>query len=183
MRAFIALLIGLPLAAATVPRPAPEFAIQMPKGGQVLLSQHKGKVVILEFILTTCSHCQSASQLLSRLQGEYGPRGFQALGAAFNDMAHMLVPDFVRDFRINYPVGYSPREPIMSFLQVNPNEALHVPQMVIIDKKGVIRQQSLPRSDSVTHTEQNLRRMIETLLAEPGPGGAKRAAPKKTSAR
>lgn len=183
MRALLALLIGMPLAAATVPRPAPEFAIQMPKGGQVLLSQHKGKVVVLEFILTTCSHCQTASQLLSRLQGEYGPRGFQALGAAFNDMAHMLVPDFVRDFRINYPVGFSPREPIISFLNVSPNEALHVPQMVIVDKKGMIRQQSLPRNDSVTHTEQNLRRMIETLLAEPGPGPAKRSAPKKVSAR
>ena len=183
MRAILALLIALPLAAATVPRPAPEFAIQLPKGGQVLLSQHKGKVVVLEFILTTCSHCQTASQLLSRLQGEYGPRGFQALGAAFNDMAHMLVPDFIRDFRINYPIGSSPREPIMSFLQVSPNEALHVPQMVIIDRKGVIRQQSLPRGDSVTHTEQNLRRMIETLLAEPGAVSSRKPAPRKTASK
>src|SRR5688572_9730468 len=153
-------------AAATVPRQAPEFAAKLPNGSQVLLSQYRGKVVALEFLYTTCVHCQHASQLLSRLQTEYGPKGFQAIGVAFNEMAHMLVPDFVRDFKVNYPVGYSPREPIVHFLQVGENEALHVPQLVFIDKKGVIRHQSLPRGDAVTHTESNMRKMIQDLLAE-----------------
>jgi peroxiredoxin len=161
--------------AATVPRPAPEFVIQMPKASQILLSQYRGKVVCLEFLFTTCVHCQHASQLLSKLQSEYGSRGFQALGAAFNEMAAMLVPDFIRDYKINYPVGFSPREPIINFLQVNANTALHVPQLVFIDKKGVIRHQSLPQNDSVTHLESNMRKMIEQLLAEPAPSSGKKA--------
>ena len=154
-------------AAATIPRPAPEFTIHLPNKQQLLLSQHRGKVVLLEFIFTTCSHCQHASQLISKLQTEYGPKGFQALAVAFNDMSHLFVDDFKRDFRVNYPVGFSAREPIIDFLQVSPNLGLHVPQVVFIDRKGIIRHQSLAQNDSVTHTEASMRKWIEQLLAEP----------------
>ncbi len=48
----IALLAGGAFA-AEVPRKAPDFAIQMPDGKQVLVSSYKGKVLCLAFILTT----------------------------------------------------------------------------------------------------------------------------------
>jgi hypothetical protein len=118
---------------------------------------------------------------MSRLQTEYGPRGFQALGVAFNEMAHMLVADFVRDFKVNYPVGYSQREPVVSFLQANPTLSLHVPQLVFIDKKGVIRHQSLQQNDSQTHSEGFMRKMIEQLLAEPAATSGTPAKKKKAS--
>jgi peroxiredoxin len=173
----------LPMAGADVPRKAPEFAIQLPQpSGQLLLSQYKGKVVCLEFLYTTCPHCQTASQLMSRLQTEYGPKGFQALGVAFNDMSQMLVRDFVRDFKVNYPVGFSTREPVHGFLQNDPKHSLHVPQIVFIDRKGVIRHQSLPQADTVTSTEAFMRKTIEALLKEPAPAATstKKATPKKS---
>ena len=40
------------VAAATIPRPAPEFVIKGP-GGEYLLSQFRGKVVLLSFLFTT----------------------------------------------------------------------------------------------------------------------------------
>lgn len=177
----LSFLLTAPAPAAQVPRKAPEFVIHMPSGGQRLLSEFRGKVVALEFLYTTCPHCQHASVLMNRLLKEYGPRGFQPLGVAFNPMAHMLVPDFVRQFGVSYPVGYSEREPVHAFLQNNPNEALHVPQIVFIDRKGMIRQQSLPRGDETTATEANMRKMIETLLAEPS-SAAKPKAPAKPKA-
>jgi peroxiredoxin len=180
----ISILVAGSAAAVTVPRPAPEFAVQMPNGSQILLTQYRGKVVLMEFLYTTCPHCQNASRIMNKLQAEYGPRGFQAIGVAFNEMAKMLVPDFVRDFNVSYPVGFSPREPITNFLQANENEALHVPQLVFIDKKGFIRHQSQPRGDSITATEPNMRKMIEQLLAEPAPASSRRTsgpAKKKTS--
>jgi peroxiredoxin len=174
----------LPAVAAEVPRRAPEFAIQMPQpSGQNLLSQYKGKVVCVEFLYTTCPHCQTASQLMSRLQTEYGPRGFQALGVAFNEMSHMLVRDFVRDFKVNYPIGFSTREPVHAFLQNDPKHSLHVPQMVFIDRKGVIRHQSLAQADSQTSTEPFMRKMIETLLKEPAPAATPAKRPKSASTK
>jgi peroxiredoxin len=167
------LIVSAVASGAEVPRKAPEFAVQMPKGGQILLSQHKGKVVCLEFLYTTCPHCQHASQLMSKLQTEYGPKGFQALGVAFNDFANMLVPDFVRDFKVNYPIGVGTREAVHTFLQHNPDHLLNIPQVVIIDRKGVIRHQSQARNDTVSATEPFLRTTIEKLLKEPGPQKAR----------
>ena len=41
------------LGAAEVPRPSPEFVINLTNGPQKLLSEYRGKVVALEFISTT----------------------------------------------------------------------------------------------------------------------------------
>jgi peroxiredoxin len=167
--------------AAEIPRKAPEFVVQLPQGGQKLLSDYRGKVVCIEFLYTTCPHCQQSSQFLSQMQSQYGPKGFQALGVAFNQMSKMLVPDFVRDFKVNFPVGYAERDPVQNFLQVPFNEALHVPQLVFIDRKGMIRKQSLPRGDAATGDPANVRRMIEQLLAEPASTTAKPARTSKKS--
>lgn len=159
--------IVLPVVAAEVPRKAPEFAAQLPGGKQLLLSQYKGKVVALAFVFTTCPHCQRACQLMNALQNEYGAKGFQPIAVAFNDMSAMLVPDFTRDFGIKFPVGSSNREQVLNYLQQPVDALVHVPQIVIIDRNGMIRQQSLPQRDETTATERNLRGMIEKLLAEP----------------
>jgi thiol-disulfide isomerase/thioredoxin len=182
-------LTGLALAltpsyAANIPRKAPELSVVLPSGGQHLLSQYRGKVVCVEFMFTTCPHCQTSAQLLTRLQNEYGPRGFQVLAVAFNPMAKMLVPDFVRDFKVNFPVGYAERDPVTSFLQHPADEALSVPQVVFVDRKGMIRGQSLPRNDTHTSTESFMRKTIEQLLAEPAavaPVKARPAASRKKS--
>jgi peroxiredoxin len=165
-------LAALPLVAAEVPRKSPEFAAQNPAGGQILLSQYKGKVVVLEFAFTTCPHCQASARLLTQLYKEYGPRGFQPITVAFNDMANMLVPEFVKSNGVTFPVGSSLRDQVLNYLQLSPDERLSVPQIVIIDRKGMIRQQSLPANDEKTATEANLRNMIETLLKEPATSAA-----------
>src|ERR1039458_10506185 len=59
----VLLLTGLAAYAQQVPRPAGEFAIKMPNGQITLLSQYAGKVVVLAFISTTCSHCQHTTQV------------------------------------------------------------------------------------------------------------------------
>ncbi|MDQ6699279.1 MAG: hypothetical protein M3Z36_03735 [Acidobacteriota bacterium] len=38
---------------AQTPRKSPEFAVQMPGGGQTLVSSYRGKVVVLAFLYTT----------------------------------------------------------------------------------------------------------------------------------
>jgi peroxiredoxin len=177
-----AIAAGLALAAASlfgadIPRKAPELVIQLPQGGQKLLTDYRGKVVCVEFLFTTCPHCQHSAQVLSQFQNELGPKGFQVLGVAFNPMAKMLVPDFVRDNRVNFPIGFTEnRDIVNNFLQNPPDNALHVPQLVFIDRNGNIRKQSLPRGDSQTGDPANMRRTIEQLLAEPAAKPAKKRA-------
>ncbi len=179
----LALLLGISVsavfAAQTVPRPSPELVINYPGGKQALLSQYKGKVVLLAVIFTTCPHCQVTSQMLSKLNTELGPKGFQPLAIAVNPMAQMLVADFVRDFRINFPVGASERAPVLNYLQVTDSDRWVVPQMVLIDRKGVIREQTPPGGDEKMQDENNLRLQIEKLLAEGSAVSKHKPTPKK----
>jgi len=82
--------------AADTPRQSPDFAVNMNDGSQIHLSQYQGKVVVLAFILTYCSHCQFTAQILSRLQKEYGPQGLQVVASAIDPMSSMKVPDFIK---------------------------------------------------------------------------------------
>src|ERR1700690_3206421 len=111
------------------PRPAPEFMIKYTDGNQVPLSSFKGKVVALTFIFTTCVHCQHASQVFSKLFNEYGPRGFQPMGVAFNDMANLFVDDFVKNNGVTYRVGFSQVDPVLEFLGLSRMERYVVPQI------------------------------------------------------
>lgn len=167
MKAF-ALSLGLALSvfAAEVPRQSPEFVLNYPGGKQDLLSKHRGKVVLVEFLFTTCPHCQHTAGIFSKLQNDYGSKGFQALGVAFNDMAQMLVPDFIRDYGAKFPVAAAGREQVMTYLSLSAMERFVVPQIVLIDKKGQIRVQSPPLGDPKLQDEAYLRTQIEALLKE-----------------
>ncbi len=164
------------LQAGEIPRKAPELAVQLVTGEQVLLSQFRGKVVMIDFVHTTCPHCQNASTIVERLYKEYGPRGFQPLGVAFNDNASVLVPDFVKMLGLSYPVGVATRDTVLEYLQHSYAEPLYVPQMVFVDRAGTIRAQHGGLNDEFLRgdLEKHLRDQIEPLLKEPAPSQRKR---------
>lgn len=157
-----------PGAAATLPRPSPEFAIQMTPSGQTLLTQYKGKVVVLMLISTTCPHCQQTTKMMSEIQKEYKDRGVQVLAAAFNEMANMLVPDFIKQFEPAFPLGYANRDAVLTYLQHPVMMQLYVPSLVFIDRKGMIRYQHTGEDPFIAQNqEKNVRETIETLLKDP----------------
>jgi thiol-disulfide isomerase/thioredoxin len=161
------LFTGLLAFGQTVPRPAGEFAISIPGGGQMLLSQYSGKVVLLALISTTCPHCQHTTQLLSGIQREYGPRGVQILGAAFNPEAAQLVPSFIAQFRPTFPVGYASRDTVFEYEQASLAKPNYVPELIFIDRNRVIRAQYSGADDFFKDQEKNIRNMLDTLLKEP----------------
>jgi peroxiredoxin len=174
-------------AAAPVPRPSKEFTIVMPSGKQTLLSSYRGKVVMVAFMFTTCPHCQALSKVITKLQGELGPRGFQALGVAFNDEVNtpnngvnaQVTANFINQFQVGFPMGYAPRESVLSYLGVSEIESWVVPQVAIIDRKGVIRAQSASRGTTELQTETYLQKYLGDLLSEGAP--AKTATPSKAA--
>ncbi len=148
-------------------RKAPELAFSIPGQGQKLLSQYRGKVVALEFIFTTCPHCQAASKVMSKFQSEYGSRGLQVIDVAVNQNADLLVGNFAKDFQVTFPVGWTPSNEMLSFMGFSDGRYV-VPQLVLIDRKGYIHYQTPAKEDEnwdKLMKEDAIREHIEELLS------------------
>lgn len=161
--------------APALPRKAPELQFTVPGQGAKLLSQYRGKVVALEFIMTTCPHCQAAAGAMSNFQREYGPQGLQALDVAINvaDIAHTpaeqdaVVQAFVNQFQVAFPVGYTSRDEEAAFMGFSVMERSVVPQIVLIDRNGMIHYQTPALGDAHSQDPNVIRQRIEELLAIP----------------
>jgi thiol-disulfide isomerase/thioredoxin len=184
MRSFILSSIAVVLgsavfAASPVPRPAPPLDFtESSTGKHIVLSSLKGKVVVVQFLLTTCPHCQKFSELLTQLQGEYGPKGFQALGAAVNEATPQMAKDYQAQYAKGFPIGPLLRDPLDIFMGFSVMDRPGFPQIAVVDRKGQIREQT---SNDINirqplQDEAHLRALVEKLLAEGAGAPAKSGA-------
>ncbi len=152
----------------------------MMDGTAIKVSEQRGKVVCLMFILTTCPHCQKLVGTMSKIQTELGPRGLVTIAAAVQDMPTLYLPDFIKDFHPGFPVGFADRNLAMQFMEHDPKYIFYNPCLTLIDRQGIIRGQ-YPGADDIFNGNQeaNLRGKIEPLLKNgAAPGANPVAAPK-----
>ena len=86
---------------------------------------------------------------------------------AFNPNAVMLVPDFVRTYGVNFPMGFASPESVREYMQLPLTTPGYVPQLVFIDRKRVIRAQYIGNDDFFKDQDKNIRSLVESLLKEP----------------
>lgn len=149
-------------------RKAPDFSFQIPGKGAQSLSGMQGKVVALEFIFTTCPHCQAASRYMTKLQSELGDKGLQVIDIAVNPNADLLVENFAKDYGVNFPVGWTTSDNMTTFMGF-PAGRYVVPQLVLIDRKGYIHWQTPATSEdenwSKLMNEDAIHQHVQELLA------------------
>ncbi len=185
--ASFAVLLALTLpaaAAAPVPRPSPELTIIDATGRAVSLASFKGKVVMIEFLLTRCAGCLREAQTVNKLYGEMAEGGFQAIGVVLDQgIGGPAVRSFADILKINYLVGSATSDEVDSYLGRAMLERLQVPQVVVIDRAGMIRAQSHPTGEVDLTNESHLRNLIRELLNEGVPPGkaGKTTSPPRTA--
>ena len=171
------LMVASTLAApsGSIPRRSPEFSINQSSGKQILLSSFQGKVIVIEFLFLRSARCLRMAQTLNRLSLDLGPRGLQPVAIVFGPNADMpQTAYFADDFKLTYPVGFATPDKVDSYLARGPNEVLNIPQVVVIDRQGMIRAQSGGKGgDPTLENENTLRAMLDGLLKEPLPTGPK----------
>jgi peroxiredoxin len=166
-----ALLVALAVASAfaqQLPRKAPEWKVDTTEGKPIVLSQYKGKAVLLAFILTTCPHCRHTLGFLAKDQQKYGPSGFQVLASAIDRGVPGVIPPFVKEFQLPFPVGYNTDgDAMLAFMGLDRNHLPFMPILLFIDRQGIVREQH-EGSDEKNYfnglQEQNLQHSIEALL-------------------
>jgi len=172
---FVASAFALPM--VTVLRKSPDFTIADSTGKTMQLSSFKGKVVVMEFLFVKSQHCMHVAMTLNKLNRELGASGFQAVGIVFDppntpQTGEQFLPVVVDSLKLTYPLGYASKQAVDTYLGRSGNEILNIPQVVVIDRAGMIRATSGGRGgDPALEDENSLRTLINGLLNE---GGASR---------
>ena len=160
----LCIVLSLSAGAMDIGKPSPAFTIQRLDGTPMPLTQFRGKVVALAFIDTECPHCQHLTGLLNVIAKEYEAKGVQVVECAFNDGAQGRLPFFIQQFQPKFPIGYSPRDPVITYLAHPILKPLYVPHMVFLDRKGVVRMDVPGEDPFMTDPDRNIRAKLDELL-------------------
>jgi len=123
-----------------VGRAAPPFSLKDLKGREVRLSDHKGKVVLLNYWYSACFPCRQETPDLIRLYNAHRERGLVILGINLDailmpaDDGRML-QRFVQDFEIPYPTLIADSKMYNDY-----GKPSIAPLTLLIDRKGTIAQ-------------------------------------------
>jgi peroxiredoxin len=85
---------------------APDFKLKRLDGGEVRLSDYKGKVVLVNFWATYCVPCKTETPWFVELQKKHAADGFQAIGITMDEPDNKRLPKFVADMGVNYPIAF-----------------------------------------------------------------------------
>jgi thiol-disulfide isomerase/thioredoxin len=144
------------MAQGSVPRPAPEIKI-----GTATVSNWRGHVVLLAFISTECPHCQRASAVFEQLSHELA--GLRVAEVAFNEGGDTAA--FIKKFGLSFPLGLGSVDAAHDFLGISRGARLGTPQIVIIDRSGMIRAQSERLGSPILQTHDYLYALLKAVAA------------------
>jgi thiol-disulfide isomerase/thioredoxin len=104
-------------------------------GRDVRLSDHRGKVVVLNFWATWCKPCREEMPILVSLDHRYRERGVQFIAASADDKStRRKVPDFARRQRIRFPVWLGATTDDLERFGLGDS----LPSTVVIDRNGAV---------------------------------------------
>jgi peroxiredoxin len=158
---------SLAVTAAPVPRESPALAVTDVMGQKQDLSQFRGGVMVVEFMLVRCQGCLQMARTINKLYSEMASRGFQPVSVVFDEgINEPVIRDLANLLKLNYPVGYTTSDEVDRYLNRAAAVRFQVPQVVVIDRAGVIRAQSRPSGERDLTDETYLRGLIRELLDE-----------------
>ncbi len=115
-----------------------DFSLKDINGKELSLKKLKGKVVLIDVWGTWCPPCRMQIPHLIRLQKEYGKKGLQVVGLAYErgspEQQLEGVKRFAKEAAINYPCALIDR----SFLSKVPGFR-GFPTLILVDRKGKVR--------------------------------------------
>lgn len=162
--AFVCLLVSVQ--GASTPRPLADISVPLAEGKKIRLSQYRGKVMVVALISTTCEHCIASMDLLGKLQKEYGPQGFQAIGIGADNLASKMIDTLTKVRNFGFPLGYLDQATTMQVYDFKADDHPFVPIYMFVDRKGTIRFQYAGKDDFFKNEEKNTRILIEGLLKQ-----------------
>lgn len=83
---------------------ARDFEVTLVNGESFTLSDHKGKVVLLNIWATWCAPCREEVPDFVELYDQYKDEGLEILGVSIDKQGESVVKPFMEEYEVNYPV-------------------------------------------------------------------------------
>jgi peroxiredoxin len=139
--------------------PAPDFELLDLDGELFRLSDHRGKVLVLNFWATWCPPCRAEIPSFIRLQNEFREEGVLFVGISLDEEGAEAVAPFADARAINYPLLMHGHRAAAAYGGVGA-----IPTTILVDRAGRVRFRHegflLP---------QALRPAIRALIGDPLP--------------
>jgi peroxiredoxin len=120
-------------------RRAPGFALPDRNMQFHDLADYRGKVVLLDIMVTSCPNCQTLARTLEKLKASYGDK-IAVLSVVNPPDNPNTVAAFIENLKITSPILFDCGQMAGSYLRPDPkNPRIHVPHLFVIDQAGLIR--------------------------------------------
>lgn len=156
---------------ATGPAWSQPLSVRTVEGKVFDVHKQEGKVVLVDFMTTTCPSCKLASAGIAKLHQEFGKDGFLPVVIGIDPQAAAVLPIYRNLYGLKCPVGLVSREDVLRFLEHPPQRPLMVPTLVLLDRRGRIVKKQVGWTG-----EEELRSAISVALKQKpqNPRGSRR---------
>jgi peroxiredoxin len=174
-KVIIALLCAATLVTAQLaPRRAPGFCLIDTTGQWRDLADYRGKVVVVEFMQTTCAHCAVFTPILADLTKKYGDK-LQVISIALSPDTTQSMMQFAKGHSLTWPLVLDQGQVAVSYVRKG---EINFPTLYLVDTNGMIAKNWEYGGLTKDVFEGNgLAREIDKLL--PSPSAAPAATKKK----
>jgi len=111
----------------------PNFTFPDINGREVSLSDHRGKVVLVNVWATWCPPCRQEMPSMQSLYEKFKGENFEILAVSIDSEGRAAVAPFMRKMNLTFPALLDPGETIRSLYGIT-----GVPESFIIDKQGIL---------------------------------------------
>jgi thiol-disulfide isomerase/thioredoxin len=117
---------------------SPPLEVWTADGKAIQVHKQLGKVVLVDFMTTTCPSCKQASIGIQALYRELGGKGFLPIAIAIDPQASGTLPFYRNLYGLTFPLGILAREEVLRYLDHPADQPMYVPTLVLLDRQGRI---------------------------------------------
>ncbi len=137
---------------------APDFGLPSLAGPTVRLSDHQGKVVLLNFWATWCPPCRAEMPSMEKMYEAYRDRGLVILAISSDRGGKSVVKPYVQERGLTFPVLLDPGGEVFAQYGVR-----GLPTSYLLDRRGRVFSADVGARD---WSGKAARQVVERLLVE-----------------
>jgi thiol-disulfide isomerase/thioredoxin len=143
------------VSAANERKPVPDFVMKTLDGKDWRLSDHKGRVVLINLFATWCPPCRAEMPMLVESAKAFAPKGVDFVGVSLDQGGAKVLQPFISKYKIDFPVVLPGEGPSIA------DGVSSIPVTVLVDRSG-----RLAQAYAGMVSESELKRDLDLLVAE-----------------